>query len=208
MFGGRAYPVVLSTTDAKTFSNTMAWNKDRLQSLKRVDMRLVEQITLPPPPSNDSPVTLAEVEGLLEMQRTRTAAREAAIRHEITFDGTMDRFTALTREDRRRLRNAMYTTVEPVIMHLKKRFDRVRPRALDRRIRPSIDPPGHPAYPSGHATQAYYIALYLGKKFPDQGERFMRTADTVARNREWAGVHYPSDTAAGKRLAEQLIDKS
>ena len=96
MFGGRAYPVVLSTIDAKTFSSTMAWNKDRLQSLKRVDMRLVEQITLPPPPSNDSPVTLAEVEGLLEMQRTRTAAREAAIRHEVTFDGTMDRFTALT----------------------------------------------------------------------------------------------------------------
>ena len=205
MFGGRAYPVVLSTIDAKTFSSTMAWNKDRLQSLKRVDMRLVEQITLPPPPSNDSPVTSAEVEGLLEMQRTRTAAREAAIRHEVTFDGTMDRFTALTREDRRRLSNAMYT-LEPVIMHFKKTFDRVRPRALDRRIRPSIDPPGHPAYPSGHATQAYYIALYLAKKFPDQGEGFMRTADTVARNREWAGVHYPSDTAAGKRLAEQLID--
>ena len=205
MFGGRAYPVVLSTIDAKTFSSTMAWNKDRLQSLKRVDMRLVEQITLPPPPSNDSPVTSAEVEGLLEMQRTRTAAREAAIRHEVTFDGTMDRFTALTREDRRRLSNAMYT-LEPVIMHFKKTFDRVRPRALDRRIRPSIDPPGHPAYPSGHATQAYYIALYLEKKFPDQGEGFMRTADTVARNREWAGVHYPSDTAAGKRLAEQLID--
>ena len=55
----RASVLVLSTIDAKTFSSTMAWNKDRLQSLKRVDMRLVEQITLPPPPSNDSPVTSA-----------------------------------------------------------------------------------------------------------------------------------------------------
>ena len=206
MFGGRAYPVVLSTTDAKTFSNTMAWNKDRLQSLKRVDMQLVEQITCRLL-SNDSPVTLAEVEGLLEMQRTRTAAREAAIRHEITFDGTMDRFTALTREDRRRLRNAMYTTVEPVIMHLKKRFDRVRPRALDRRIRPSIDPPGHPAYPSGHATQAYYIALSWGRS------SLTRAKGSCVPPTPWRGTGsgqgpLPVRHGRRQRLAEQLIDKS
>ena len=96
-------------------------------------------------------------------------------------------------------------TFEPVIMYFKKRFDRVRPRALDTRVRPSIEPPGHPAYPSGHATQAYYIGLYLGKKHPERADAFMQTADTVARNREWAGVHYPSDTTAGRQLAEQLF---
>ena len=206
MFGGRHYPVVLTKRDRKTFSSTMEWNKDRLSALTRVDHSVVSQFTLPDPPSNDSPTTSREIKDLLLKQRTRTSDQEAAIRHEITFDGVMDRFPELTRGDRRRLSRAMYN-LEPIIMHFKKTFDRVRPRALDERIRPSIDPPGHPAYPSGHATQAYLIALYLGKKHPGQADAFMETADTVAKNREWAGVHYSSDTAAGRRLAEQLIER-
>jgi acid phosphatase (class A) len=206
MFGGRAYPVVLSAAeDGLTFSNTMEWNTDRLAALKRLDHRLVARIALPEPPSNDSPVAAEEIEGILEKQRGRTAAQEAAIRHEINLDGMMDRFPALTRKDRRRLLNTFAGTVEPVVVHFKKTFDRVRPRALDGRVRPSIEPPGHPAYPSGHATQAYYVALYLGKKHPGRADAFLRTADAVARNREWAGVHYPSDTTAGRHLAEQLF---
>ncbi|WP_442865101.1 hypothetical protein [Bosea sp. NBC_00550] len=79
-----------------------------------------------------------------------------------------------------------------------------------------IDPPGHPAYPSGHATQSFLIAkclehvvpVALGPQ-PDpnnpnhvQPSPFWLLAERIAKLREVLGVHYPSDTRGGLRLAE------
>ena len=36
--------------------------------------------------------------------------------------------------------------------------------------------------------------------------RLWAIAERVARNREYAGLHYPSDTQAGRLLAEKLRD--
>jgi hypothetical protein len=83
---------------------------------------------------------------------------------------------------------------------------------------PPIDPPGHAAFPSGHATQAHLIALCLevvmpatiipvdinGVPQPDQGP-LRQMAHRIARNREVLGLHYPSDSVAGKTLAEQTF---
>ena len=49
------------------------------------------------------------------------------------------------------------------IMKLKEKYNRVRPYRLDDTIKPTIDPPGHPAYPSGHATQMYFLSTLLSK---------------------------------------------
>jgi membrane-associated phospholipid phosphatase len=66
--------------------------------------------------------------------------------------------------------------------------------------------PGHAAYPSGHATQAFLIAHSLAAIFPAKSKpgidlALQALAARIARNREIAGLHYASDTAAGIELA-------
>jgi hypothetical protein len=65
--------------------------------------------------------------------------------------------------------------------------------------------PGHPSYPSGHATQAYAMALVLASIKPVLSDDLMLAARQVARNREIAGLHFPSDSAAGLALATHLV---
>jgi len=60
------------------------------------------------------------------------------------------------------------------------------------------------SYPSGHACQAYYIALNLADTYPDLRAQFLQVAEMVAQSRIDRGVHFPSDIAAGKLLAFQL----
>jgi acid phosphatase (class A) len=64
--------------------------------------------------------------------------------------------------------------------------------------------PGHPSYPSGHATMAYTWAHLLTAVVPAARTRLEQAAFEVAYNREVAGVHFPSDSEAGRRLAEQM----
>jgi len=93
-----------------------------------------------------------------------------------------------------------------VIVHYKARFNRPRPYQLEPRLRPMVADPGHPAYPSGHSLQVHLIAGVLAQVVPAARERLDELAWEIATNREWAGVHYRSDTEAGKRLAKQMMD--
>jgi membrane-associated phospholipid phosphatase len=79
-----------------------------------------------------------------------------------------------------------------------------------------IEVPGHAAYPSGHATQAYLIARCMKAVLPRAGWAALMSDGTysdkngpvycmarrIARNREVLGLHYPSDSVAGEALAD------
>jgi hypothetical protein len=99
------------------------------------------------------------------------------------------------------------------VMHYKSKYNRVRPSRLSPRLLPPIEPPGHAAFPSGHATQARLIALCLEQVMPgaiipaapDQGP-LRQMADRIARNREVLGLHYRTDSAAGQRLANETFN--
>lgn len=96
-------------------------------------------------------------------------------------------------------------------MHWKDHFNRVRPSRLSPSLMPPIDPPGHAAFPSGHATQAHLLALLLEQVMPpgivpqnrEHGPLYLM-AERIGRNREVLGLHYPSDTKAGKALAAHI----
>jgi hypothetical protein len=87
----------------------------------------------------------------------------------------------------------------------KDRFDRVRPWVLAPNLFPPIPSPGLPAYPSGHATQMYLMARLLQYLAPHRTADIMETAERVAVNRERAGLNYPSDTQAGRELADHVF---
>jgi hypothetical protein len=98
--------------------------------------------------------------------------------------------------------------VELIVLSLKKRFNRLRPSAVLPEIEPVVPVPWHSSYPSGHATQATVIAEILTKVAPESATRLRRLAVEVGVNREVAGLHYPSDTAAGVTLGRWLAKQS
>jgi hypothetical protein len=96
------------------------------------------------------------------------------------------------------------------VMHFKKKYDRVRPSQLWPGLLPPLTVPGHASYPSGHATQAHLFAKCAVAMMPAAERDSIKVvlealAERIARNREIAGLHYPSDSTAGKSLAEGVF---
>jgi PAP2 superfamily len=95
----------------------------------------------------------------------------------------------------------------------KRRYMRARPVHLCPLITPLFPwghehYPGHPSYPSGHATKAFAWAHLMKAKLSPRhahlGQSLVDAALGVAENREWAGVHFASDTRAGQDLGSQM----
>jgi hypothetical protein len=97
-------------------------------------------------------------------------------------------------------------------MHFKNLYQRRRPSQLAPGLMPPIPVPGHPAYPSGHSTQAHLMALCVREALPAPmvqnrlGVVIDELADRIARNREIAGLHFASDSRGGANLAQSLFD--
>jgi membrane-associated phospholipid phosphatase len=67
--------------------------------------------------------------------------------------------------------------------------------------------PPHASYPSNHSFQSYSVAFVFSRILPEHPgitELFL-SARRIAENREWAGVHYPSDSKAGHDLARMFL---
>ena len=62
-----------------------------------------------------------------------------------------------------------------------------------------------PAYPSGHALQAYYAAKLLSQWEPEKKKEWEDIAERVANIRIIAGLHYPSDRDFARRLVDNKI---
>lgn len=80
-----------------------------------------------------------------------------------------------------------------------------RPAQVWPAIEPMIDTPPHPAFPSGHGMQAHLIARLIGHVVPAMQPVCENLADRITRNREVAGVHWPSDGNASKDLVTKHI---
>jgi membrane-associated phospholipid phosphatase len=93
-------------------------------------------------------------------------------------------------------------------MRFKHAFVCPRPSELSPQIQPMIPVPGHAAWPSGHATEAYLVATILqalmDAALPGNGSKYeqqlQRLAARIAVNRTVAGLHFPVDSAAGRLL--------
>jgi hypothetical protein len=101
-----------------------------------------------------------------------------------------------------------------VSMHFKSVHQRARPSQRAPALLPPVEMPGHPSYPSGHATQARLMASCVKQALPTTpddirahlGDVLDTLAARIARNREIAGLHFHSDTIAGKALADAAFD--
>jgi acid phosphatase (class A) len=160
----------------------------------------------PPPDPRDS--------GELAIVQRRVRLRTPDVLADIERQATADMFYDFTKRLLLRLDShprtyeilyAAQAVGEPLVMHYKDRFMRARPVQYDPEIFPVIETPGHPAYPSGHATQAHLMAYGLGHVRPGLQGELSRLAWSIALNRETAGVHFRKDSEAGRSLAQQAF---
>jgi acid phosphatase (class A) len=93
------------------------------------------------------------------------------------------------------------------VIYFKKVFQRTRPWVADPALVPCIPKPrsDHQAYPSGHSTIGYALALALARKFPEKRDLILNQGIQIGENRVIGGVHHPSDVIAGRKLAEQVV---
>lgn len=191
------------------FSTTQTW-KPELRALVDTQSWATDFTpTLPPPPANDSEETKSELLYLHALIHDRTPEKVTEIETEINLQtGWLDTVLYPTSlfPYTRFLFSEIHETLGPIVMREKHRFDRVRPSYLDPTLSTAITVPEHPSYPSGHATQAHLYAHILSTLDPENSAEYFERAASIAKNREYAGVHYPSDSEAGKLLAAQLYD--
>jgi acid phosphatase (class A) len=194
-----------------------AWGEWALSRLELpshfLDREVLIALPVPPPPANSSTETRAELDELLELQRARTRAQLKAITKHLEYDGVC---TAILASTHRKLTGAPKTKAllkhvqmdaSLAIFHAKKRFNRARPHQLEPRLRPAVPVPDHPAYPSNHALQGYMVARTLSLLFPQESEDLITLGEQIGREREIAGLHYPSDSKASRALGAELFDR-
>lgn len=158
----------------------------------------------------------------------RTDALGEIIAQNASYEDFMAYFTSLLRITRSshpkmfQLLHVAGTVGILVSMYFKQnpgagRDPRPRPSQLCPALLPPLAVPGHPAFPSGHATQSMLMALIAGQVMEARNGAqgggdvwkplLQQLACRIARNREIAGLHYPSDTQAGFELARKTFNK-
>ncbi len=192
-----------------------AWGKATVSLLDRPSYFLNREVLIalpvPAPPTNTSATTRAELDELLQLQQKRTRAQLRSLQKHLRYNAVCAAVIAATNRDLSHApkTKALLEHVEMdsslAVFHAKKRFNRARPHQLEPRLHPAIAVPPHPAYPSGHALQGYMVARTLSLFFPDQTDDLMTVGIEIGREREIAGLHYPSDSKASRALGEELF---
>jgi acid phosphatase (class A) len=92
----------------------------------------------------------------------------------------------------------------PALVSAKQRWRRPRPFVRDSRVHPCLAAPTGTSYPSGHSATAAVWGELLSAAFPAKREAFMVQVRETMWSRVLAGVHFPSDTQAGRQLGEAI----
>ena len=191
------------------------WSKAARSFLDRSSYFLgrEELLALPlaPPPANSSPEVRAELDELLALQAQRTSVQQRSIEDHREYAAVCRAILSSAHAEAvpaprtRALLAHVERDASVAVFHAKRRFARARPQQLEPRLRPCIAVPGHPAYPSGHALQGYLVSRVLALLFPDRRDDLAAAGVLIGREREIAGLHYPSDSAASRALGEALF---
>jgi acid phosphatase (class A) len=89
---------------------------------------------------------------------------------------------------------------------LKFKYNRTRPYMIDKRIK-NLDDTNFQAYPSGHSSASYVAAYIYQELLPEQKDLFIKKAYDMAFSREILGVHFASDSEAGRIFARQFVNE-
>jgi len=96
--------------------------------------------------------------------------------------------------------------VDIYTMQLKMKYKRPRPYEISDKIKSVTDTDDTPAFPSGHAIEAYALAKMLAEEHPEKEDELFNMAEGIALSRVIMGSHYPSDIEAGEEIGIMIAD--
>jgi acid phosphatase (class A) len=175
-----------------------------------LSLQAIDPIRLLPPPAADgSEVQKAELAELRQLQATRTPDEFARAKwnaeHEdaSAFASAMGpKFDLAALPATARLLTEVRTEQSAISRLAKQEFHRTRPWVAD----PSIvgcehgDDKAKSAYPSGHATLGYTMAVFMAGLAPEHAQSVLQRAADYAHDRLVCGAHYRSDIVAGQAM--------
>ena len=99
----------------------------------------------------------------------------------------------------------------PIIMKIKKHYNRPRPKVLAKKMNINLDDKEldsmkTPSYPSGHSAQGVLVAEVLSQMHPKHAKAFKKLGEDISYSRNVARAHYPSDSKFGKELGKDLFN--
>ena len=153
------------------------------------------------PPSDNSITTKNEIKELKKIPIRKKFVEE--------MDDGEENFKKIVGEDP--LVGKLILKSLPVIMKLKKHFNRPRPVVLARKLGIKLKDiklksMKTPAYPSGHAASATLLSLALSDKYPEKENKLKKLARDIIHSRSVAHTHYKSDNIAGEKLGKQMYN--
>jgi len=203
--GGELELVAKTVMRKRNFStsNTKMSFENYIKEMKFFTDDVVDQITLPNPPTDD----VSEILKLKKMMRARTPENVQSVK-----DHDEVSFYAIKKycdENGLKFHDGEFRDIikqsNPIIMHFKNKFNRRRPKEVDNTIKTlNSKTTNTRSYPSGHSTQSMLVAKYVIGKFPKHEKGLLEAAKECGIGRVLAGFHYLSDHVSGKLLGEKL----
>lgn len=216
--------------DAQTYPNNPA-SVERLKTAKPEFIRIpLDEIKQPFMPANSSAQTRAEIDYLLRLQAQRTdqegeralyfapwgyststkpgdpnhEAYQANLFYVGRSIGTW--FNAKSLPVTAALWHRMWRDASWHVWALKFKYSRIRPNAIDPEIKNLQETPWA-AFPSGHSSFAHILGYLYSELAPEFTDIFLKDAHDIGHSREVIGVHFPSDTEAGRVFARQFVER-
>lgn len=169
---------------------------------------------LPPPPADDSPAGMADLDTLLQLQKDRTpaqAARAQRVNSQSPFSFARpvlgEWFSSRNLPRTKAIFEEINRESRAIVDEAKRVMHRPRPFARDGRVVPIVGRPGNGSYPSGHTADATVWAAVLTAAFPEHAADFQAQVHETMWGRELAGVHYPTDTESGLTLGTAIAQR-
>jgi acid phosphatase (class A) len=189
---------------------TVLFSKSMLYASAKVyvpasDIDLTE--ILPPPPAQDSIQTKKEIAEILDFQENRSdkMVQYAQADQEISVfrfsDILGDKFTKENLPFTGEFFHNVTATASIISGPAKDFWKRPRPSVFDPRVKPCVKVPPNASYPSGHSTAGNLMAIILANMVPEKSAEIYGRGWDFAVNRIIGGVHYRSDSEAGRMAA-------
>jgi len=165
------------------------------------------------PPKNSSETTKKEIQYLISLSPMTDVWEDEIVMHDTkvmkAFRNYADEYGLEI--DFERIKNIKLQS-EPIILALKRHYNRPRPKAVAKELGLPMDTfplktNKTPSYPSGHATQGKLVSLLVADEAPLEHRRnILKIGERIGQGRQIAGTHYPTDTEFGFKLGEHLYN--
>jgi acid phosphatase (class A) len=162
------------------------------------------------PPADTSPEHAQEVGHMLDLQATRTPQDEQRCKQEVKLslflfsDVIGNWFNAENVPITQQVMDEARANAGQVTTAAKDLYKRDRPPLANPKIHPCVPLERSYSYPSGHTVSGIVWATLLSEIFPEKREALVARGKQIGEDRVLAGMHYPTDVIAGRKLGEEI----